>query len=112
MTTNGSSRDEKKSRLKSAREKPRKSKSKPSEKRAGATFKTRQKSATDSHTTVIIGPGHSGKYKVYGGRGGRIPPVGSKSTASRIAGRLGVKADVFREVDRLIESLRLRKKIG
>jgi hypothetical protein len=110
MTTRGKPRAEKKSRSKDVRSKPLKSKSKSSGKRAGSALTL--KSAKHGASGVTIGLGDSGKYKVYGGKGGRVRPVGSKATASRIAGRLGVKASVFKEVDKLIESLRLRKQIG
>ena len=113
MSTKGNARTRagKKARPKQERGKIAKSKSKSQEKGAIVLSKLRQRSAKFGGPVVVV-QGRSGKYKVYGGKGGRVPTIGSRATASGIAGRLGVKREMFREVDRLIDSLRLRKKTG
>lgn len=112
MPTKGKARVPKKSRPKQARVKARKGKSKSAERPAIAASKRADKSAKRGGTTVIVIPSGSSKYRVYGAKRGRIRAIGSKATASGIAGRLGVNRDIFREVDRVLEHLRLRKKIG
>src|SRR5262245_50805605 len=110
MTIQRKTRAEKKSKSKQAFGKAAKGKSSISNERIRHAPKKGRKSAKGGGTTVVVVRGE--KYKVYGGKGGRIPAIGSKSTASGIATRIGAKSNVFREVDKLIDDLRSRKKIG
>src|SRR5436190_14776801 len=75
------------------------------QKRTGKTSDAKVRAAFKSGRQSVVVP-HHGTYKVYGGKTGRVAPIGSRSTAKGIAGRIGAKPHVFREVGRLIDSLR------
>src|SRR5688500_15187020 len=101
-----------KARPQSLRAKGKTAKSRSGQKRLAAAFKSGQTSAKHRGSAVIIVSDRAGRYRVYGGRAGRVPLVRSRASGSQIAGRLGADSKILREVDRIISDLRLRKKIG
>src|SRR5437773_8071205 len=95
---------------------PKKSKQssrKKAEPKRSATKKSASKQSASSSRKQAVAEFKMGKYRLYGGKSGRSrPQIASKSSASGIVERLGIKPGVVREVDSFIANLRLRKKIG